>query len=43
LKDAIELAGLQLDEFFSEEETAQTEQPETNAELERIKSLSNYQ
>ena len=37
LKDAIELAGLQLEEFFSEEEMAYDNQ------IERIKNLSFYQ
>ena len=37
LKDAIELAGLQLEEFFSEEEMAYDNQ------IDRIKNLANYQ
>ena len=37
LKDAIEIAGLQLEEFFSEEEQAYDKQ------IDRIKSLSFYQ
>lgn len=37
LKDAIELAGLQIDEFFSEEELA------VEDEINRIKDLANYQ
>ena len=46
LKDAIELAGLQVDEFFSEEdmevpEQAQAEAEEINTELDRIKTLAN--
>jgi len=46
LKDAIEMAGLQLEEFFSEEETevpedAQAEAEEINTELDRIKTLAN--
>ena len=36
LKDAIELAGLQLEEFFSEEELA------VEDEISRIKDLANY-
>jgi len=46
LKDAIEMAGLQLEEFFSEEETevpeeAQAEAQAINTELDRIKTLAN--
>jgi len=44
LKDAIELAGLQVDEFFSEEgdeSEAQEEAQEINIELDRIKTLAN--
>ena len=46
LKDAIEMAGLQLEEFFSEEEMevpaeAQAEAEEINTELDRIKTLAN--
>ena len=50
LKDAIEMAGLQLEEFFSEEgdeaETqpsieTQEEAEEINTELDRIKTLAN--
>ena len=44
LKDAIELAGLQVDEFFSEEgdeSEAQEEAQEINTELDRIKTLAN--
>jgi len=46
LKDAIEMAGLQLEEFFSEEEMevpeeAQAEAEVINTELDRIKSLAN--
>ena len=37
LKDAIELAGLQLEDFFSEEEQAYDNQ------IARIKNLANYQ
>jgi phage-related tail protein len=37
LKDAVELAGLQIDEFFSEEELA------VEDEINRIKDLANYQ
>ena len=37
LKDAIELAGLDLNEFYSEEEIA------TEQEIERLKTLSIYQ
>ena len=37
LKDAIELAGLQLEEFFSEEEIAYDNQ------IDRIKNLAFYQ
>jgi len=37
LKDAIEIAGLQLEEFFSEEEQAY------DTQIDRIKSLSFYQ
>ena len=37
LKDAIELAGLQLEEFFSEEEMAYDNQ------IDRIKNLALYQ
>jgi len=37
LKDAIEQAGLQLEEFFSEEELA------VENEISRIKNLANYQ
>ena len=37
LKDAIELAGLELNEFYSEEELA------TEQEIERLKTLSIYQ
>ena len=48
LKDAIEMAGLQLEEFFSEEETevpaeAQAEAEAINTELDRIKQLANIQ
>ena len=49
LKDAIEMAGLQPEEFFSEEEEievpaeAQTEAEEINTELDRIKHLANIQ
>jgi hypothetical protein len=48
LKDAIEMAGLQLEEFFSEEEMevpaeAQAEAEEINTELDRIKHLANIQ
>jgi len=46
LKDAIQMAGLQLEEFFSEEEMevpaeAQAEAEEINTELDRIKTLAN--
>ena len=44
LKDAIEIAGLQLEEFFSEEgdeAEAQAEAEEINTELDRIKTLAN--
>jgi hypothetical protein len=46
LKDAIEMAGLQLEEFFSEEEMevpeeAQAEAEAINSELDRIKTLAN--
>jgi len=46
LKDAIEMAGLPLEEFFSEEEMevpeeAQAEAEAINTELDRIKSLAN--
>ena len=46
LKDAIEIAGLQLEEFFSEEEMevpeeAQAEAEAINTELDRIKTLAN--
>ena len=46
LKDAIEMAGLQLEEFFSEEEIevsaeAQAEAEAINSELDRIKTLAN--
>ena len=44
LKDAIEMAGLQLEEFFSEEgdeAEAQAEAEEINTELDRIKTLAN--
>jgi len=50
LKDAIEMAGLQLEEFFSEEDEeaeaqpsadAQEEAEEINTELDRIKTLAN--
>ena len=46
LKDAIEMAGLQLEEFFSEEdlapiENAQQEAEAINTELDRIKTLAN--
>ena len=49
LKDAIEMAGLQLEEFFSEEGEAeaqpsvetQEEAEEINTELDRIKTLAN--
>jgi len=44
LKDAIEMAGLQLEEFFSEEEPSvetQEEAEEINTELDRIKTLAN--
>ena len=46
LKDAIEMAGLQLEEFFSEEdlapiEGAQQEAEAINTELDRIKTLAN--
>ena len=46
LKDAIEMAGLQLEEFFSEEEIevpeeAQAEAEAINTELDRIKTLAN--
>ena len=44
LKDAIEIAGLQLEEFFSEEEPSvetQEEAEEINTELDRIKTLAN--
>jgi hypothetical protein len=43
LKDAIEMAGLQLEEFFSEEgeDEAQAEAEEINTELDRIKTLAN--
>ena len=44
LKDAIEMAGLQLEEFFSEEgdeSEAQEEAQEINTELDRIKTLAN--
>jgi len=46
LKDAIEMAGLQLEEFFSEEEMevpeeAQAEAEVINTELDRIKTLAN--
>ena len=50
LKDAIEMAGLQLEEFFSEEGDeseaqpsveAQDEAEEINTELDRIKTLAN--
>src|SRR6056300_413064 len=46
LKDAIEMAGLQLEEFFSEEEMevpaeAQAEAEAINTELDRIKTLAN--
>jgi len=46
LKDAIEMAGLQLEEFFSEEdlapiEDAQQEAEAINTELDRIKTLAN--
>jgi hypothetical protein len=46
LKDAIEMAGLQLEEFFSEEEIevpeeAQAEAEVINTELDRIKTLAN--
>ena len=37
LKDAIELAGMQLEDFFSEEETAYDNQ------IDRIKNLAFYQ
>ena len=37
LKDAIELAGLELTEFYSEEELA------TEQEIDRLRTLSNYQ
>ena len=37
LKDAIEMAGLQLEEFYSEEEIAYDNQ------IDRIKTLANYQ
>ena len=48
LKDAIEMAGLQLEEFFSEEEMevpaeAQAEAEKINTELDRIKQLANIQ
>ena len=46
LKDAIEMAGLPLEEFFSEEEIevpeeAQAEAEAINTELDRIKTLAN--
>jgi hypothetical protein len=46
LKDAIEMAGLQLEEFFSEEDMevpaeAQAEAEAINTELDRIKTLAN--
>ena len=50
LKDAIEMAGLQLEQFFSEEDDdaeaqpsveAQVEAEEINTELDRIKTLAN--
>jgi len=46
LKDAIEMAGLQLEEFFSEDEIevpeeAQAEAEAINTELDRIKTLAN--
>ena len=46
LKDAIELAGLQLEDFFSEEEMevpaeAHDEAEAINTELDRIKTLAN--
>ena len=46
LKDAIEMAGLPLEEFFSEEEMevpeeAQAEAEKINTELDRIKTLAN--
>ena len=44
LKDAIELAGLQLEDFYSEEEPSvetQEEAEEINTELDRIKTLAN--
>ena len=46
LKDAIEMAGLPLEEFFSEEEMevpeeAQAEAEAINTELDRIKTLAN--
>jgi len=44
LKDAIEMAGLQLEEFFSEEgdeAEAQAEAEQINTELDRIKTLAN--
>ena len=44
LKDAIEMAGLQLEEFFSEEgdeSEAQEEAEQINTELDRIKTLAN--
>jgi hypothetical protein len=46
LKDAIEMAGLQLEEFFSEEEMevpaeAHDEAEAINTELDRIKTLAN--
>ena len=45
-KDAIEMAGLQLEEFFSEEEMevpaeAHDEAEAINTELDRIKTLAN--
>ena len=48
LKDAIELAGLQLEDFYSEEEMevpaeAQAEAEAINTELDRIKHLANIQ
>ena len=46
LKDAIEMAGLPIEEFFSEEEMevpeeAQAEAEKINTELDRIKTLAN--
>jgi hypothetical protein len=44
LKDAIEMAGLQLEEFFSEEEIEVPEEAQAeaiNTELDRIKTLAN--